>query len=671
LKMASEAELIGMALTQTLNQSYAAKAAIPLLTIVVALSTLPAKVVPAQQESIDSLFTRALVADPNTYAAVRKKIIARGSEAAYFLAKYRGRETNWFERAIASALTMNIISPDKYRRYQEEFDKWACGIYFPGWRGSYANDAFKKSQFLTIGQKSVPFLIEKLSFEPSRKIPDRTVKGWHWSQPQGTALVFLKYIGGEDAARAVAISVMNGFRVSDFEYGGNLYVVTRGQVGQYYYDQSKLSDSQLVDVMLPFLKQAGSLPLAAWVLGEFKATKAIDPLIESLVDYDTDRLRFSAWALVKIGDPAVLPLLKTLVTAKSYKTRSWPKHALEKMGKLVSEIQNESLRNGTPLTRKESLISISILGDNSAVVKSLEDVWPGSVTDEKAIALLISCLTMSGVDVTVPLRNALVQAGDSAVPDLIKALSSPNRQTRFGAAGALAGIGTTSIPSLVKVLDEGPPIAHYHAVLALRSIGDRQALPALIMALGNPDIYVVGEAARALGEIKDPAAKKPLLKALEHTSYWGKNATALFGIAGALAKFREPRAFDTLAKLAKDENWLIRRAAIEALPGVGQERSIPILLELIKHEHKSTRGDAAIALGKLRDPRAVPALITALSDSERFVNSWAAWSLGEIGDARALPYLRKIASEEKNERLRMAINKVISKIESARSQTKE
>jgi len=648
-----------------LSQSYITKTKMPFLVIVVVLFMFNAKVALAKQESIESLFARIFIADPNAYTKIRKKIITRGPAAADFLIDYQNQKASWYERAIANALAFRIVSPDVYMRYQLEFDKWACYMGVPNWSDSSG----QSSELVTTGRKAVPFLIEKLSFEPSRKIRDRTVVGWHWSQPQATAIVFLQHIGGKNAARAVAISVMNGVRVWHVRYGGNLSVVAKGRLGPYFYDQRKLSDSQLIGVMIPFLKQDDSLPLAAWVLGEFADPRAVEPLIESLVDYNIHRYGPSARALVKIGDPAVLPLLKTCVTAKSHKTRSWPKHALSKMGKLVSEIQHESLRNGTPLTRKEALISISILDGKDAVVKSLNDVWPGSVTDKKAIALLISCLTKSGVDVTVPLEDALAQAGDSAVPDLIKALSDPNRGIRSGAAGALRKIGTTSIPSLVKVLDEGPPIAHYHAVHALRFIGDRQAVPALINALENPDFNVVKVAATALGEIGDPTAKEPLLKALVYTSDWSKNVNALFGISGALAKFKEQRAFDTFTKLAKDENWLIRRAAIEALPDVGGEMALPILLELIKHENKSTRGDSAIALGKLRDPRAVTALIKALSDSERFVYSWAAWSLGEIGDPRALPYLRKMASEAKGN-LIDTFNEAISKIEDSSSQSK-
>ena len=200
----------------------------------------------------------------------------------------------------------------------------------------------------------------------------------------------------------------------------------------------------------------------------------------------------------------------------------------------------------------------------------------------------------------------------------------------------------------------------------MRTIGDSRGVPALIKSLESDNLSLVGVAARALGEIGDPAAVEPLLKALENPRNWHSSGTALFGITGALAAFKEPKAFPRLSVLAKDENWLVRRAAIEALPAVGGEKSLSILLELVNHEHKSTRGDAAFALGKLGDSRAVPALIEALSDSESFVSSWAAWSLGEIGDPRALPYLQKMASRTK-EHLQRTANEAIRKIKAEAS----
>ena len=288
----------------------------------------------------------------------------------------------------------------------------------------------------------------------------------------------------------------------------------------------------------------------------------------------------------------------------------------------------------------------------------------GEFRDPKAIGPLIESLTDYDVARCYFSAEALAKIGQSAIPALLKALSSPKGETRSWAASAFAKMGPPAIVSLSKYLDGERSIGRYHAVRAIRLIGDRQGVPALIKALESNDRRVVEEAAWGLGEIGDPKAKAPLLKALDNPRNSHASCSALFGIAGALAKFKEGRAFERLAALAEDDNWLVRRAAIQALPAVGGEKSLPILVKLIRHEHKSTRGDAAIALGHLRDPRAVPVLIAALADSELFVRSWAAWSLGEIGDARALSSLRR-ASESGNKHMNRIATEAIKKIDAA------
>jgi len=462
---------------------------------------------------LEGEFRKALAADPATYAQVRSNIIGRGEGAAAFLAKRRDEGATWYERVIADAMYLALVSPQQYRGYEREFQGWS-DRGSPQWFMSTGHYPWRETHLVKEGEKTVPFLIERMFFEEQHRVRDGTVVGWHMSQPKETALALLRWIGGKDAARAAALSLLSG--------DGSSEAVCR---------LSFLSDSQLVDEMIPLLQHRSKLARAAWVLGELRDPRAIEPLIESLVEYDGSVYSFPSHALAKMGEPAIGPL--------------------------------------------------------------------------------------------------------------IRALSSDRRETRSWSASALARIGKPALPSLIQTFRGGPEIAHYHAVSALRRIGDREGVPVLVEALGHQSKEIRRIAAQALGEIGDPVAKAPLLRALEDPENW--NQIALSGIAEALAVFGEPRAFETLSKLAVHEDWLVRRAAIEALPPTGGERALPILLDLLRHEHKSTRGGAAIALGKLKHTRAVPHLVEALSDPEGFVRSWAAWALGEIGDPAAFETLSKLA----------------------------
>jgi hypothetical protein len=67
---------------------------------------------------------------------------------------------------------------------------------------------------------------------------------------------------------------------------------------------------------------------------------------------------------------------------------------------------------------------------------------------------------------------------------------------------------------LVEVLKEG---SDSERMAAARTLGEQKAHntgPALVEALNDPDQYVRGYAAWALGEVGDPSATGPLVKAL-------------------------------------------------------------------------------------------------------------------------------------------------------------
>ncbi len=626
----------------------------------------------AEEEDIGRLFEKALVADPCDYAPIQEEIINRDGWSLVFLGKRLGETANWYERAITEALILRIALPKKYEQYQKEFDEWARRRNGPSWTPGSVPSHHRESVLVKEDANAVAFLIERLFKETLKRIADRTVVGWHESRPVQTAAGFLKYIGGKDAARAVAVILIDGVAAQNDMYDADRYFHEADRSAEEIYKASRLSDKQLVDIMIQLLKKRDCVPIASWVLGEFGELRAVGSLIETFALYKRSfdvppsyGGSYAVDALSRIGEPA-LPGLAKALWACDQQTYWGIKTALVKIGNVESGVLRESLRKGEPLAREQALLSIAIMGGKSAVKKSLEEVWPGSVEDEEALKVLVGSLIVYDYKVVGVIGDILAEAGEKAIPFLIEGLSSSHLETRSAASSTLRKIGPVAIPFIERVVDEKDHVGHYYAVRALRFVADPQGVPVLIKALEGSDLGAVHEAAIALGEMGDPVAREPLLRALEDPKNLGESGRALFGIAGALAKFKEVRAFDKLAELSRKDDWLIRRAAIKALPAVGGEKSMPILLEMVKHEYKSTRGDAAIALGKLGDSRAVPALIEALSDSESFVFSWAAWSLGEIGDARALPYLRKMASETKGHLQRTA-NEAIGKIKAANS----
>ena len=98
----------------------------------------------------------------------------------------------------------------------------------------------------------------------------------------------------------------------------------------------------------------------------------------------------------------------------------------------------------------------------------------------------------------------------------------------------------------------------------------RRNVNGLIKALGyKKDWEVRWDAARALGEIKDPRAVEPLSAALKDENEYVRKAAAY-----ALGEIKDPRAVEPLIAALKDEELHVRWAAAEALVSLYRNASL-------------------------------------------------------------------------------------------------
>ncbi len=82
------------------------------------------------------------------------------------------------------------------------------------------------------------------------------------------------------------------------------------------------------------------------------------------------------------------------------------------------------------------------------------------------------------------------QPTPQAVPDLIALLEDEDRLLARLAADALIAAGEVAVPALLEVLQFGPQIARLEAVRALAMIGDHRSIPTLFAALGEPSALI-------------------------------------------------------------------------------------------------------------------------------------------------------------------------------------
>ena len=92
-------------------------------------------------------------------------------------------------------------------------------------------------------------------------------------------------------------------------------------------------------------------------------------------------------------------------------------------------------------------------------------------------------------------------------------------------------------------------------------------------------------------------------------------------------------------------------------------KDIMQLIKELKHKDDNVRQNAAETLGIMGDEKAIDSLILALKDKNKFVRQEVVSALGRIGDRNLLEPLTRALAEEKDEYVKLFINKVLDKLQ--------
>lgn len=202
---------------------------------------------------------------------------------------------------------------------------------------------------------------------------------------------------------------------------------------------------------------------AALNLGNTGGSHILDALIEALyTEMDFFVREDITWALVTMGDAAVMPLIRLLQSENSA-ARHQAAHVLSK------------------------------------------------ISDARAIDALIHAL--HDTDHTVVLKSAfaLKQIGDAkAIPALIRLLGHENREIHEMLSRILEDFGDAAFQPVIQALNHDRWQVREHAVDILGMMGSRKAVPALIHALQDEVWQVRYAAVVALGHIGGTSVKNAL-----------------------------------------------------------------------------------------------------------------------------------------------------------------
>jgi HEAT repeat protein len=256
---------------------------------------------------------------------------------------------------------------------------------------------------------------------------------------------------------------------------------------------------------------------------------------------------------------------------------------------------------------------------------------------EKDVDGLVEAL---GSDDGLTRQRAALALGDfggpGAAEPLIRALGDPMTAVREAAADSLAMLGGAAVGPLVELLENPEAPGRY----------EEPGAPGGTVAVTGPggqawevetrrDLRRV-YAAAILGEIADPAAVKPLVRALQ-----GASDDLRCQASGALAKFGGD-AVEPLTAMLTDADPEVRIVAAGVLGDTGDPAAVEPLIAALRDGNPDVRGAAGGALFRIGDA-AVDSLIAATKDADRDVRLYAAGALKYIGNLQAIDALQELA----------------------------
>jgi len=400
---------------------------------------------------------------------------------------------------------------------------------------------------------------------------------------------------------------------------------------------------------------------SAKALGETGDPRAVEPLAGLLEDTFPEVRDAAAGALAKIGEPSVEPLIEALGSSSST-VRACAAGAL-------GEIKD--VRAVEPLVR---LLS----DDSSEVNKKAIEALAG--IGEPAVKSLTDSLKDPALRAGA--GEALSKIGEPAVASLLREIGADNQEVRIAVVKLLGEIASVdSIEPLISALDDDSPEVREGAGDSLLKIGEAILAP-LMLALKNPSVNIRENVVKILGKTDSPVAVEPLIEALRDEEPFVRSAAA-----EALGEIGDPSALDPLIELLKDKDPSVRQHALYALGETGDVRAVAHLFPLLEDkdpevqrvarevmeimtdrliallgvEDAGVQKDSVKMLVKIGNTRAVGPVISLLGVKDPGVRKTAVEALEKMGDYRVAQPLMDI-KEDDNKEVKRAVEKALKTI---------
>ncbi len=193
-----------------------------------------------------------------------------------------------------------------------------------------------------------------------------------------------------------------------------------------------------------------------------------------------------------------------------------------------------------------------------------------------------------------------------------------------------------SCTTVTPFLENSDPLVRAYAARTLGKLACKQSGAAIAALLKDDDVRVVINAARALGDLKDKDAVRPLgALVMGHKSQHVRAAAA-----EALGKIKEKDGKDALAQGLLDPSAMVRLQSIRALALILGDKSEMFCDQMRRDGARLVRAEAIRSYGDANLTKRAPELDQiARGDKDPMMRAAAVEALGLLKDASVLPML--------------------------------
>lgn len=380
------------------------------------------------------------------------------------------------------------------------------------------------------------------------------------------------------------------------------------------------------------VKVVSIILLISWcpILNGFSQTEDLNALIAKLGAKSRDIRNSAIEELVKIGSPAVEPLIKSL----KKKDNNAQVSAAIALGRIKDPRVVKPLMKSLEKT------------DSDWVKRTIAEAL-GEIGDPAAAASLIRFLRNCGGSRNAEvITRALGKIGNpQAILPILYSMSEWNADHhRVAVEEVLLKFGEQAVESLIPVLNSDSYTKRADATRILGLLGDPRAVEQISNLLNDNNATVVGSAIVALGNIGDPRAIEPLAQLSDKLGTWSTRLK----IPYSLAKIGTKRAVEVLinkwnsiSSFDKED----KEAYEKSLERIENQEGLEYMFSLLMDKEFSQKNRIAMFLGKTNNPLAVDPLIKFLNEEK---SSAAAEALGMLGDSRAVEPLISFLMETKS-----------------------